>query len=151
MTTASLLKPMSLPLTRMSSRSLLSAPPGRLVRLVLADHSLALSQRQHGPEDVQLVLEDFFTAAQIHGDPHGATELSCKYLSTPQVLSERFLEHDSQPRPARRPTAIVYLISNTCISKGSCRYCASRRNCSFSRAQRSGDASFEQDTAFRIS
>jgi len=41
-----------------------------LVRLVLANHSLALSQRQHGPEDVQLVLEDFFTAAQIHGNPH---------------------------------------------------------------------------------
>ena len=44
---------------------------GRLVCLVLADHSLTLSHRQQGAEDLQLVLQDFLAAAQIHGEPHG--------------------------------------------------------------------------------
>ncbi len=41
------------------------------VCLVLADHSLVPSDRQQGAEDLQLVLENFLTAAQIHRKLHG--------------------------------------------------------------------------------
>ncbi len=41
------------------------------VRLVLADHSLILSYRKQGAENLQLVLQNFLTPAEILGKPHG--------------------------------------------------------------------------------
>lgn len=58
------------------------------VFLVLADHSLILTYGQQGPEDLQLVSQDFLIAAQVHGQAHGQ---QCHDLC--QVVLQHISDH----------------------------------------------------------